>query len=194
MPISTRGVLAQWVLVAFNALLSAYSMAIVVAIILRPCSSSSISTDPGEHTATTTCNITPLELFMLAFHLAFAALALVGAGVAYVGHIVLVHVTRGMLFIFAAIYLALAVYELAAVRPVTLMGPLEMIVALLTFAVGVPSGAVYERELRCDRRVIPDAFDSVLPSNPWSASGLERTIRRSTAAAGAAASRPAWTR
>ncbi|KAE8903593.1 hypothetical protein PF005_g12189 [Phytophthora fragariae] len=183
MPISTRGLLAQWVLVTFNALLSVYSLAMVVAITLRPCSSSSISNDLGAHAATTTCNISQLELFLLGFHLVFAALALTGAAVAYVGHIVLVHLTRGMLFVFAAIYLALAVYELAAVRPVTPMGPLELVVAVLTFAVGVPSGAVYERELRCDRRVIPDAFDSVLPSNPWSGSGLERTIRRSTAAA-----------
>ncbi|EGZ13711.1 hypothetical protein PHYSODRAFT_249473 [Phytophthora sojae] len=192
MPISTHGLLAQWVLVTFNALLSAYSLAVVVAITLRPCSSSSISTDPGEHLATTTCTISYLELFLLGFHLAFAALALAGGVVAYVGHIVLLHVTHGLPLVFAAIYLALAVYELAVVRPVTLMGPLELVVAILTFAVGVPSGAVYER---CDRRVIPDAFDSVLPSNPWSVPGLERTIRRSTAAGAATTTaRSAWTR
>ncbi|RLN49964.1 hypothetical protein BBJ28_00013015 [Nothophytophthora sp. Chile5] len=167
MVLSARGVLAQTTLVSFNALLGVYCLAVVLLEALQPCSSSSLlSTDPRAHTTVNTCSTSSLELFTLSFHLAFAALAFAGACVAFIGHLVLVRITRGMLVLFAAFYVALAIWELTALRRSPLIPPLELTVALLTLAIGWPSGLIFERELRCDRQVLPDGFDSVLPTSP----------------------------
>jgi hypothetical protein len=182
MPLSTRGVLAQRVLVSFNVLLSAFCLAAAIVVMWRPCSASRISADPGALRVAKACQTSQLELFMMGFHLGFAVLGLAGAFVAYIGHLVLVRVTRGLLFVFAATYMGLALWQLATTRSSTLaslLGPLELVVAVVTLAVGVPSGLFYERELRCDRRVLPDAFDSVIPSRTTtSISSNSRAIDR----------------
>lgn len=177
---------------SFNALLCAYCLAVSVVIIWQPCSASRLSTDPAEHNAVRTCTTSELELFMLAFHLAFAALSLAGALVAYIGHIVLVRITRTMLGVFAAIYTALAIYQVVADHLSSLLGPLELVVSIVTFAVGVPSGVLYERELRCDRQVLPHAFNGVLPSGSSSTSSSHRTVDQQPSAVASAAVRLAW--
>ncbi|EGZ13712.1 hypothetical protein PHYSODRAFT_335455 [Phytophthora sojae] len=192
MSISSGGALAQGILVSFNSLLCTYCLTVAIVIIWQPCSASRLSTDPAEHSATRACRTSELELFMLAFHLAFAALSLAGAIVAYIGHIVLVRITRAMLVVFAAIYTALAIYQAVADHLTSLLGPLELVVSVVTFAVGVPSGVLYERELRSHRQVLPDAFNGVLPSSSSSTTSSHRTIDRQPSAVTPAAVRLAW--
>ncbi|RLN57111.1 hypothetical protein BBJ28_00004504, partial [Nothophytophthora sp. Chile5] len=163
MVLSARGVMAQTTLLCFDALLGVYCLAVVLLEALQPCSSSSLlSTDPSAHTTAKTCSTSSLELFTLSFHLAFAALAFAGACVTFIGHLVLVRVTRGMLVLFAAFYVGLAIWELTVLHRSPLIPPLELTVALLTLVIGWPSGLIFERELRCDRQVLPNGFDSVL--------------------------------